>query len=999
MTTKNLFRLPLLLLAFVALIAASVAAQSPNTAGLIVVVTDQNGAIIKDAKVAVENSATGAVREAVSGSDGSVTMPALSLTGTYTVTVSKQGFSNQELKEVTLRAGETATLRVKLLVGSTTAEIAIFGTTDGVRADAQIGRRLDSKLIDETPILGRKVTTLPLLNSAFRQGKGTGDLFVNATYFITGVGSRRATTFTLDGANNDEGWGRQTAIATVPLGAVQEITVLSNAFSPEFGWTSGPALNIVTKSGTNSLHGEGLYLFRPGGWQADTFSTKGFCPASVPSCVVPTTLTAINPVDIPDALKQGSGSFGGPLVKGKTFFFATADYTRQDRTTFLSSALPAFLLPSDGHLDFTGHYRQFLFNGRVDHKLTSNQTLTGRFNIDRFYDDNPQDAVGGTNAPSVARRYSRRSWTTQLNHTTVINADLLNEARFAYLNGDPVTLWEAKTLSTAYTRAGNVPFTIGQSRSSNIYSRQAQFSDTLSWSLGKHYLRFGGSVTRHTAGGTGSEPGTAILGTFTFLNTTTAPFDQLTLANVQNYTQPINFGIGSYELPQWLYVGFVQDSLHLHRDLTVDLGLRYDRQTLTDAKKNFAPRVGFGWHPWGNARTSIRGGYGMYYTQIRTNALAGYLVNGLDGLTTYTATPGQLGFPTCLTGSCLPLSFDPKTLLPAQLPARDITIRAGQRAFYQSQFTKYGLDFTKLPNYPDNFVNPRSQVISIGAEREVVRGLFVGGDYVHQHLNNIDRSVDLNAPAPFERTAFGQVRTVAAANATRSILPVNGGVRQVSVLTNLGIADYNGLQTQVTYRGNSKIYASLSYTLSKATNTSEPDGNGIGADQGNIARLGEVERGPSVVDQRHRAVFTFSYQLPYNFTAGTLTQLASARPFNSTTGVDNNGDGANNDRPIVDGKLLNKSAFRGTMTEDVSLFVEHRLKLKERATLLLRLEGFNLFNHGNYLGRGQTIYGDAATPSTTFGQLVAAGTATNALPAFANVDPPRMFQLQVRFIF
>ncbi len=999
MTTKNLFRLPLLLLAFVALIAASVAAQSPNTAGLIVVVTDQNGAIIKDAKVAVENSATGAVREAVSGSDGSVTMPALSLTGTYTVTVSKQGFSNQELKEVTLRAGETATLKVKLLVGSTTAEIAIFGTTDGVRADAQIGRRLDSKLIDETPILGRKVTTLPLLNSAFRQGKGTGDLFVNATYFITGVGSRRATTFTLDGANNDEGWGRQTAIATVPLGAVQEITVLSNAFSPEFGWTSGPALNIVTKSGTNSLHGEGLYLFRPGGWQADTFSTKGFCPASVPSCVVPTTLTAINPVDIPDALKQGSGSFGGPLVKGKTFFFATADYTRQDRTTFLSSALPAFLLPSDGHLDFTGHYRQFLFNGRVDHKLTSNQTLTGRFNIDRFYDDNPQDAVGGTNAPSVARRYSRRSWTTQLNHTTVINADLLNEARFAYLNGDPVTLWEAKTLSTAYTRAGNVPFTIGQSRSSNIYSRQAQFSDTLSWSLGKHYLRFGGSVTRHTAGGTGSEPGTAILGTFTFLNTTTAPFDQLTLANVQNYTQPINFGIGSYELPQWLYVGFVQDSLHLHRDLTVDLGLRYDRQTLTDAKKNFAPRVGFGWHPWGNARTSIRGGYGMYYTQIRTNALAGYLVNGLDGLTTYTATPGQLGFPTCLTGSCLPLSFDPKTLLPAQLPARDITIRAGQRAFYQSQFTKYGLDFTKLPNYPDNFVNPRSQVISIGAEREVVRGLFVGGDYVHQHLNNIDRSVDLNAPAPFERTAFGQVRTVAAANATRSILPVNGGVRQVSVLTNLGIADYNGLQTQVTYRGNSKIYASLSYTLSKATNTSEPDGNGIGADQGNIARLGEVERGPSVVDQRHRAVFTFSYQLPYNFTAGTLTQLASARPFNSTTGVDNNGDGANNDRPIVDGKLLNKSAFRGTMTEDVSLFVEHRLKLKERATLLLRLEGFNLFNHGNYLGRGQTIYGDAATPSTTFGQLVAAGTATNALPAFANVDPPRMFQLQVRFIF
>src|SRR5207253_4521940 len=137
------------------------------------------------------------------------------------------------------------------------ADVTVYGTTEGVRSNPQIGLPLKSQQIDETLILGRKVTTLPLLNSAFRQAKGTGDLFVNATYFVTGVGGRRQTTVLLDGANNDEGWGRQTAIATVPLGAVQEITVLSNAFSSEYGWTSGPALNIVTKSGTNDLHGEG----------------------------------------------------------------------------------------------------------------------------------------------------------------------------------------------------------------------------------------------------------------------------------------------------------------------------------------------------------------------------------------------------------------------------------------------------------------------------------------------------------------------------------------------------------------------------------------------------------------------------------------------------------------------------------------------------------------------------------------------------------------------
>ena len=78
----------------------------------------------------------------------------------------------------------------------------------------------------------------------------------------------------------------------------------------------------------------------------------------------------------------------------------------------------------------------------------------------------------------------------------------------------------------------------------------------------------------------------------------------------------------------------MQDSIRVSNDLTLDAGLRYDRQSLSDATNDFAPRVGFGWHPNGDSRLSIRGGYGMYYTQLISNVLAGYLVNGLDGLTT-----------------------------------------------------------------------------------------------------------------------------------------------------------------------------------------------------------------------------------------------------------------------------------------------------------------------------------------------------------------------------
>jgi hypothetical protein len=1008
---------PLFALLLMLLAAHAAFAQSPNTGALVVVVTDQNGAVVPAARVSVLNEATGAAREAVTGGDGSATIPALPLTGTYTVKVSKQGFGGEERKEIDLRAGETATLKVRLPVGAQTAEVTVYGTAEGVRADPQIGRQLDAPQIAETPILGRKVSALPLLNSAFRPAKGTGDLFVNQIYFVTGAGGRRETTVALDGASDDESWGRQVALITVPIGSVEEMSVLSNSFSAEFGWTAGPAINIVTKAGTNQFHGEGLFMARPGKWQAKTFSTGGFCPPSVSTCVTPATLRAINAADTPDKLSQLSGSLGGPIVRDKTFFFLTNDFTWQDRTTFLSPTLPAFVLPSDGNLAYTGLYRQELFDARLDHKLTARQTLMFRFNVDRFYDTNPQDTVGGTSAPSVARRYTRRGWSAQANHTWVISPRLLNEARFNFLDGDPVTRWEPLNPSTAYTRSGSVPFTIGQSRAADLFSRQAQFSDTLTLSRGRHDLRLGASVARHTSGGTGTEFGTALLGTFTFRSTTTAPFSQLTLADVQNYSQPIDFGISSYNLTQSFVAGFVQDNFRVRPDLTLNLGLRYDRQSITDAKANFAPRIGFGWNPHGDARTAIRGGYGMYYTQIRSNVFAAALTGGLDGLATYTAVAGQTGFPTCLT--CVPVNVNPRALPASQLPARDITINPGERAFYEAQFARFGLNFDLLPNYPDRLVNPRSQIFNVGAEHEFGRGLFLSADFVRQHWTGIDRTVDLNAPAPLNRTAVGEcwlnvnnpstpcnlsnsavnAQNVAAANATRPILPANGGVRQVNVLTNLGVADYKGLQTQFSYRGSRKLYASFSYTLSKATNTTEPDGNGVNPNQSIITRLGEDERGPSLLDQRHRAVITFLYRFPLGLTAGTLTQFASARPFNATTGVDNNGDGLNNDRPVVGGAVVPKSAFRGTAISDVALFVESRIRTSERTSVLLRLEGFNVFNHANILGRAQTVYGDTATPNPTFGQLAPAGTATNAIPALANIDQPRTFQLQLRFIF
>jgi hypothetical protein len=739
------------LVAFLILLSGAppASAQSPNTASIVVIVTDQSGAFVDAAQISVINTETGATREAASGADGSATIAALSLTGRYTIKVSKNSFATEELPDLVLRAGETATMRVRLLVGTSKSEVTVYGTTGGVRSDPQLGMRLDSAQIEEVPNLGNKITYLPLLNSAFRSAKGTGDLFINQVYSVSGAGGRRELAFAIDGATGDEPWGRQTMFSTIPVGAVQEMNVLSNAFSAEFGWTASPAVNVVTKSGTNAIRGEVLYLGRPGGsFQERTYTADG---------------TEISPADVPDVLNQISGAIGGPIVASQTFFFGAGEFSNQDRTAYFAN-IPATIALLNGVTSYKGNYKQGLVDVRFDHKLNKAHTLMGRVNLDRFTDTNPQDVVSGTTLPSAGREFWRHTSSFQLNETAVLSESMLNEVRFEYQHGDPITNFDPLTPSTQFTRAGIA--TEGESRYSHVWSHQAQLSDTLTWTRGRHYLKAGGSLSRATSGGDGTEFGGAfVLGQFTINPTATAPIPQLTIADATRYTQTFNFGVNDYTNKQWIYAFFAQDSFRVRSDLTLDLGLRYDRQTFTDGKANFAPRLGAGWHPMGHADTVIRGGYALYYTMIRSNTDASFTLGGPEGQFTYSAAPGQLGFPASLTA--VPIAFPAG----AVLPARNITIRPGRRDYYAQFF-----DISRLA-YPDTLVNPKSHVGTIGVEHRFAHDIFVAVDYVRQHWTDLNNTVDLNAPSLFVRTAPGQVRTAAVADATRPIAPVNNGFR------------------------------------------------------------------------------------------------------------------------------------------------------------------------------------------------------------------------------
>ncbi|MEO6390646.1 MAG: TonB-dependent receptor [Pyrinomonadaceae bacterium] len=948
----------LLIIAATALIlinAANLSAQTINVANISGTVRDQNGAVVPGAEVDLWNRLTGAKRTSQTSDDGRFILANLPLTGEYVMKVTKAGFNVQDVPVIQLKAGETATIEVALGAAGSTTSVTIVGTTEGVQGDsAQLGTRLDAKKIDETSILGRKMTNLINLNSATRPARGTGDLFLNNYLFVANGSGRRQTAFTLDGGSSDDDWGRQTVFTNVPLSSLQEFTVLTNAASAEYGRTAGSVVNIVTKAGTNDYHFDLLSTFRPGGIEANPPATPFGTPL------------------LKDRLVQLSGAVSGPIYKDRTHFMISGEYNRQLRDSVVTSSLAPGV--------FQGIYHQGLLLARVDHKINERNTLTGRFNLDVFSDTNPQDAVGNFVLPSAGRTFRRRAYVGQLSETMVISPRLVNEVRAQFQFGSPITQFDPISPSPQFVRTlatGAALSTEGESRVANLTNHQYQFADTLTYAVGRHDLRFGGDAIHSSSGGLGQEFGTGFFqGQFTFnpgvgcVGSVCQPTSTLTIANVQRYTQ--SFGNSTYAVKEWNWSLFAQDNFRVRRDLTLNLGVRYDRQTFTDDTNNIAPRVGFAYNVKGDGKTIIRGSYGIYYSQLRANLGAQFALSGATGVFTYTANNGQPGFPTSLT----PFATFPL----GAIPARNIVIRPGRRDYYNQFF-----DVSKLRGYADKLLSPYTQQATFGFERELPGKWILSADWVYAHTIKIDRLLDMNAPSPFIRTASGQTRTAAAADATRPIVPVNNGYRRIQVVSNEGTSIYHGLQTKLTKRFGNDFSLLVSYTWSHTINNVEPDaGSG---DPNEFSRLDNFEKANSQLDQRHRAVISGWWNLPYHFVFGGVTTLASGRPYNIITGTDNNGDGANVDRPVINGVLLSRNAGKTSPIYDTSLFIEREFKLTERLGLGFRAEGFNIFNHSNTVGRNAT-YGNAANglPAATLGQVLA---------GVANVEPGRQFQFQV----
>ncbi len=952
-------------------ICGALRAQTPDTATLAGTVIDATQAVLSEARVRVVNARTGSERVVMSDRQGRFAVQGLAVAGEYEVIAAHNGFTEARVEHVTLVPGSTATVDLRLSVAGARSEVTVRGAAGEVRTDQpQLGIRLTEGQIAETPIPNRRLTFLPLLNAANRPAINQGDIFMNQFLFTTNGAGRRQTVFEVDGVTGNDSWGRQTIFTNLPLAAVSEMTVLTNSFSAEYGAGTGSVVNIVTRSGGRSFHGEALGLWRP---VASEAALSGF-----------TTRNAANGNDVVnDRLVQGSGAVSGPL--GRAMQVAVAgEWSGEDR----GSPVTSVLAPGN----YVGRYRDELGFLRLDRQFGAGQTAFFRGDVDAFYDTNPNGTVGGQTLPSVARIFRRRTYAGELGETAVLSARLVNSVRLQFLLGSPITEFDPVVSGTQFVVpiSSGGTFTSGTSQSALLLNRQYEARETLSGRFGRQQLSLGGQMIAAHNGGNSKEFGGPIYqGRFTYKPCTLAAAACESAAylgdikNVANYQQ--SYGNAAYTVNDVLWAVFAQDDVRASSRLTLNAGLRYERQTFTDSKLLFAPRAGFVYDLTGAGKTVMRGGFGMYASQVVDDSAANYALTGPTGVFNYTAAPGQAGFPTSVAAAPLP-SFPAG----AAVPLRSLYLRPGLAAYYDQFFPT-----ETLLGYPAKLLNPYSEQWTLSVERQFAPGWLASVDYVGTHTVRIVRPLDVDAPASFVRTVPGQVRTAQAANCTRpywiawyeqrgtvcnpnAASTVQPPYSVIQSDVNDGTLHYNALDVNVSHAFARGFSVLASYTWSHTLDTVDPDTT---SQNPNDPRLvGAAEYGNAIYDQPHRLVVSGVYVAPLGVHLGGVATAGSGLPYNVVTGATNSGDtGATTDRPVINGIVIGRNTGRGGAIYDVAPFVARSFPLAhERMRLDLRAEAFNVLNHANFVGYSGT-YGNGAAAGTGFGAPLAG--VTNQLPA------------------
>jgi hypothetical protein len=692
-------------------LSANLALPQNVTGTIAGIVRDPSGGVVPSITITAINEGTQARFQTIADADGQYTIRAVPI-GVYSLNAEAPGFKRFETQGVRLQVNEVARVDIHLSVGATTETITVVSDVVSVDTTTAVLKSVvDQKRIEELPLNGRNPTQLMRLivgtATDWRADTTSGTTYPGVRGGVSVNGSRaNAVNYILDGAQNNDHYSNAPNPMPNP-DALNEFSVQTNNFSAEFGRQSGGIVNAVTKSGTNQFHGSAFWFVRNQAVNAANF----FAPI-------------VNGEKRQDGLKrnQVGATFGGPVIlpklyngKDKTFFFVSHQTTLERRTPsevgivvptaaqrrgdfgsrqildpvtrqpYPNNQIPAAQLspisqsilekvptPTSGNQIFTAAPNNFddkQFLVRLDHQITSNNRITGR------YWNSYAETPAYLNAANYLENTVGRTWlnrSTSITDTQAFGATLTNQLFFSFnrTDGNNIPQYPDRQISDLgskyytddkpqwYVTVAGYFGTLNSGDTNQFLRDEYQFGDTVRWTKARHQLTLGGEygygignvINNFTANGQ-----------WTFNSQANFTGDALADFLVGRFNT-LRQGIGEYRQTRFhRFSAFAQDSWKVHRRFNLDLGVRFEpffpyremdnklaawrpgqRSTryinaplgvvfpgdpgiptggFNVATSNFGPRLGFAWDVFGDGRTAVRGGYGVFFDMPHTIAM------------------------------------------------------------------------------------------------------------------------------------------------------------------------------------------------------------------------------------------------------------------------------------------------------------------------------------------------------------------------------------------
>ncbi|MBO0857626.1 MAG: TonB-dependent receptor [Chloracidobacterium sp.] len=1055
------------LAALVASHTTALAQASSSTAELRGQVTDANGAVITNARLTLTDVVKGSSRSATSDSEGNYVFLGL-LPSSYDLKVEAQGFGTNTTR-LELTVGQQANIPFKLAAGKVEIQVDVAAGAEVVEAGrSEQASTVDARQITDLPINRRNFLDYALLTPGVADADNIAD---SSDYRVAqtpqsglsfGGNNGRGNMVQIDGAETLNGSGG--VQATLSQEAVQEFQVVRNSYSAEFGGASGGVVNIVSKSGGNGFHGGAFGLFRDKAFDARNafdFTPNGKSPFNRQqyggSFGGPLRQNKTFFFTAIERLSQTRTSFIN-LLSDPSIFQPTP--SQNALLNFLSGVQPfaplaaglrgaltttAAVYPGTTQL-FTNASGQFpfdesqiQFSARLDHNFSERSSGYLRFNVTDS--DFGNQAAGALTAVSRGRDVTGFNGGVVASHNYQFSPTAFNELKLQY----------------SYTRGGffpNDPFgpeiniegfgNFGRDifLPSETIERHYDVYDNFSKIYGNHTIKFGGSMffnrittVSETFFGGRFDFGAAIpLGNIIASSAGQMTLTQLTqflranqpsllpaLSAPINALQSFNLGLpivyqegfGDAGANSWTnrYGLYVQDTWKLRPNFTLNYGLRYaindEPFFVPTSKKDVQPRAGFSWDPWGDGKTVIRGGAGIF-TGFLNNAVAN-VTTELSGM----GDPGNINIVLATANSNtvgLPTSFQIyQTLLKNGV--------IGQRAITLADVSAAPLNINPRPGAPlevrfrlgPNYRNPTTYQASFGVQRDLGAGISLDLSYLYTRGLHIARNRDINQ--------IGQTGPVNTLNPlggptfNRATDFANPLRFQDNVYETTASSFYHAFTAQAQKRFSRNFSLNAHYTFSKSIDEVTDYNSDFSAQ--NPLAIG-LDRALSSFDQRHRFVASGVFQSPFgspfakDWSLSPIVVAQSGRPFDLLLGFDANNDGRpQSDRP----GLAGRNTGRGEAFYSFDLRLARRFLVKESRYLEITVEGFNLFNRVNFQGINNIIGGACvanglpvacaagATPLTDYDLRGRADQKPTAPLGFTSASDPRQLQFGARFSF